>query len=65
VFAGAAPAAPVTFVPTTADATVIWQLLARSLALAGGPFADLHRRSIQRQLGDVAVGGRGELIFLS
>jgi formylmethanofuran dehydrogenase subunit C len=65
VFAGAAPTTPTTFVPTTADASVIWQLLARSLAQAGGPFAALSQRSMQRQLGDVAVGGRGELIIVT
>jgi formylmethanofuran dehydrogenase subunit C len=65
VFAGAAPTTPTTFVPTTADASVTWQLLARSLAQAGGPFAALSQRSMQRQLGDVAVGGRGELIIVT
>jgi len=64
VFAGAAPTVAPTFVPAIADAPVIWQLLARDLARHGGPFADLAGRRVQRQLGDVAVGGKGELIIV-
>ena len=62
VFAGAVPAIAATFVPAVADALVFWQLLARDLALHGGPFAHLPSRRIQRHLGDLAVGGKGELI---
>ena len=63
VFAGAAPA-PIaaTFVPAVAPADVIWQLLARDLARHGGPFAGLASRRIERHLGDLAAGGKGELI---
>jgi len=51
-----------TFVPAVADAPVFWQLLSRDLARHGGPFAGLPARSIRRYLGDVAAGGKGELI---
>ena len=53
-----------TFVPAGAEAAVFWQLLARDLARHGGPFEALPRRAIERHLGDRAVGGKGELIFL-
>ena len=64
VFAGvrAAPAIANTFVPAVADALVFWQLLSRDLARHGGPFAGLPARAIRRHLGDVAAGGKGELI---
>ena len=53
-----------TFVPALADAGVIWQLLARDLARHGGPFAGLATMRIERHLGDVAVGGKGELMLV-
>ncbi len=62
VFAGARPAAAPTFVPAVADAPVFWQLLARDLALHGGPFAGLPSRAITRHLGDLASDGKGEWI---
>ena len=52
-----------TFVPALTDADVFWQLLARDLARHGGPFAGLASRRIERHLGDLATGGKGELIF--
>ncbi len=52
-----------TFVPASAGADVIWQLLARDLARHGGPFAALASMRIERHLGDLAAGGKGELIF--
>jgi len=64
VFAGPAPGASPTFVPAVAGAPVFWQLLARDLAQHGGPFATLASRGIDRQLGDVAAGGKGELILV-
>lgn len=64
VFAGAPPAVAPTFVPANADAPVIWQLLARDLARHGGPFADLPARRVTRHLGDLAAGGKGELIVV-
>jgi len=64
VFAGAAPTVAPTFVPAIAEAPVIWQLLARDLARHGGPFADLAGRRVQRHLGDVAAGGKGELMLV-
>lgn len=62
VFASAAPAPSPTFVPAIADAPVFWQLLARDLARHGGVFAGLPSRRIERQLGDLAADGKGELI---
>jgi len=64
IFAGVAPAVPLTFVPAVAGAEVIWQLLARDLARHGGPFSGLPTRSIERHLGDVAADGKGELIIV-
>jgi formylmethanofuran dehydrogenase subunit C len=66
VFAGGRDAAalPGTFVPAGAEAAVFWQLVARDLARHGGPFEALPGRSIERHLGDRAVGGKGELIFV-
>ena len=58
----ARPAAAPTFVPAVADAPVFWQLLARDLALHGGPFAGLPSRAITRHLGDLAADGKGEWI---
>ena len=54
-----------TFVPAVAGADVIWQLLARDLAHHGGPFAALASMRIERHLGDLAAGGKGELIFVT
>lgn len=62
VFAACAPAPEPTFVPAGAEAPVFWQLLARDLALHGGPFAGLPARTPRRHLGDVAAGGKGEWI---
>jgi formylmethanofuran dehydrogenase subunit C len=64
VFAGVAPRIAATFVPAIAEAAVFWQLLARDLARQGGAWATLPRRRIERQLGDLAVGGKGELIVV-
>jgi formylmethanofuran dehydrogenase subunit C len=63
VFAGTAPSVAPTFVPALADAAVAWQLLARDLARAGGPFTGLPVRRIVRHLGDLSADGRGELIL--
>jgi formylmethanofuran dehydrogenase subunit C len=62
VFAGPAPELPPSFVPAGAAAAVFWQLLARDLARQGGVFASLPARRIERHLGDLAAGGKGELI---
>ena len=64
VFARVAPSVPATFVPAISEAPVIWQLLARDLARHGGPFAELPSRRVQRYLGDLAAGGKGELILI-
>lgn len=63
VFAGAAPELPVGFVPAGAEAPVFWQLLARDLQRHGGPFAGLASRGMRRHLGDLAAGGKGEIII--
>jgi formylmethanofuran dehydrogenase subunit C len=62
VFAGAAPDIAPTFVPAIAEAAVAWQLLARDLARQGGAWATLPQRRIERHFGDLATGGKGELI---
>jgi formylmethanofuran dehydrogenase subunit C len=64
VFAGQAPGASPTFVPAVAGAPVFWQLLARDLARTAGPSPRSASRGIDRQLGDVAAGGKGELILV-
>ncbi|CAN5874299.1 formylmethanofuran dehydrogenase subunit C [soil metagenome] len=64
LFAGSAPEPSSTFVPAIASADVIWQLLARDVARHGGPFEGLAGRRIDRHLGDLAAGGKGELIFV-
>lgn len=64
VFAGAAPSIAPTFTPALVDAVVFWQLLSRDLARHGGPFAGLPTRRIDRHLGDLGAGGKGELILL-
>ena len=64
VFAGAAPEVSATFVPAVAGAPVFWQLLSRDLARHGGAFGSLASRGIHRHLGDVAAGGKGELIVV-
>jgi formylmethanofuran dehydrogenase subunit C len=68
VLAGPQPPLSDTFVPAQANADVMWQLLARDLARQLAPhdkrFADLPGQRIHRALGDLAVGGTGELIFL-
>lgn len=64
VFAGPAPTVAATFVPAVAGAPVFWQLLSRDLARHGGAFGSLATRGIDRHLGDVAAGGKGELIVV-
>jgi formylmethanofuran dehydrogenase subunit C len=39
-------------------------LLARDLARHGGAWATLPQRRIERRLGDLAAGGKGELIVV-
>jgi len=63
VCAGTAPAIPPTFVANDANIAVFWQLLARDLARHGGAFASLPARRVQRHLGDLAAGGKGELLL--
>jgi formylmethanofuran dehydrogenase subunit C len=59
---GAMEASP-SFVATRHDVGVIWQLLARSLAPYGGAFAGLPARRVRRLAGDLATGGRGEILM--
>jgi formylmethanofuran dehydrogenase subunit C len=63
VCAGAAPVVAPTFVRTQHEFGAFWQLLARDLARFGGPFAGLPARRIERLAGDLAVGGKGELLL--
>lgn len=63
VCAGPAPALPPTFVANDALIAVFWQLLARDLARHGGAFAALPKRAVRRHLGDLAAGGKGELLL--
>jgi formylmethanofuran dehydrogenase subunit C len=51
-----------TFVPTSHDFAVIWRLLARQIAALGGPFETLATKMPQRQVGDLAVDGKGEVL---
>ncbi len=62
IAAGPAPAVPASFVGNTVDIGVFWQLLSRDLARHGGAFAALPKRRIERYLGDLAAGGKGELL---
>ncbi|MEY8876718.1 MAG: formylmethanofuran dehydrogenase subunit C [Leptothrix sp. (in: b-proteobacteria)] len=58
---------PSTFVPGQVDVRVFWQLLARELARLGAGSSllrELPRRTIERHLGDLAVDGKGEVIFV-
>lgn len=64
VFAGPAPEVSASFVPAVAAAPVFWQLLSRDLARHGGAFGSLASRGFDRHLGDVAAGGKGELIVV-
>ena len=63
LLAGPRPEVAPTFVPVPAQAEVFWQLFARDLAWFGGPFSDLARRRVERWAGDLAVQGKGELLF--
>ncbi len=62
---GPAPALPPTFVGNDVDIGVFWQLLSRDLARHGGAFAALPKRRVRRHLGDLAAGGKGELLIAS
>ncbi len=62
---GPAPVPPPTFVANHVDIGVFWQLLARDLARHGGPFAALGQRRPSRFLGDLAAGGKGELLLVA
>ncbi|NMG44082.1 formylmethanofuran dehydrogenase subunit C [Aromatoleum toluvorans] len=63
IFAGPQPEPPPTFVPTGHDVQVIWTLLARSLAVHGGPFAALAAARPRRFVGDLAADGKGEWLL--
>lgn len=64
VCAGSVPELAPTFIANRADTGVFWQLLARDLARLGGTFAGLASRRIERHLGDLAFGGKGELLLV-
>jgi formylmethanofuran dehydrogenase subunit C len=63
IFAGPQPESPPTFVPTGHDVTVIWTLLAKSLAAHGGPFSALAVSRPRRFVGDLAADGKGEWLL--
>jgi formylmethanofuran dehydrogenase subunit C len=63
VAAGPAPEVPPCFVGNTVNIGVFWQLLSRDLARHGGAFAALPKRKPLRHLGDLAAGGKGELLI--
>ena len=63
VFAGPAPSPGPGFVANDASFAVFWQLFSRDLARHGGPFAELPGRRVQRWFGDIAAGGKGELLL--
>jgi formylmethanofuran dehydrogenase subunit C len=65
VFCGALPELPPTFVSTAHEIGVFWGLLARDLQREGGVFAGLAARRPQRHVGDTAVAGKGEWLFVS
>ncbi|MDZ5458226.1 formylmethanofuran dehydrogenase subunit C [Azohydromonas lata] len=60
---GCAIEASPNFIATRHDVGVIWQLLARSLVAYGGAFAGLPSRRVRRLAGDLATGGRGEILL--
>jgi formylmethanofuran dehydrogenase subunit C len=62
---GPAPAVPPTFVGNNVDIGVFWQLISRDLARHGGAFATLGKRCPSRFLGDLAAGGKGELLVVA
>lgn len=62
---GPAPVLPPTFVANPVDIGVFWQLVARDLARHGGAFATLPKRRPSRYLGDLAAGGKGELLVVA
>jgi len=62
---GPSPVVPPTFVGNNVDIGVFWQLLARDLARHGGAFATLGKRCPSRFLGDLAAGGKGELLVVA
>lgn len=63
VFAGTPPEPPPTFAATGHDIRVFWALLARSLAVHGGPFAELPGWRPHRLVGDLAADGKGEWLL--
>lgn len=62
---GPAPTVPPTFATTNVNIGVFWQLLARDLARHGGAFATLGSRCAWRHVGDLAAGGKGELLIVA
>ena len=65
VLASATPTPLPTFAETVYDFGVIWALLSRDLARAGGPFAALVAARPRRLVGDLASDGKGELLLVN
>jgi formylmethanofuran dehydrogenase subunit C len=63
VLATAKPDLPPTFVATAHDIGVFWHLLATELRKVGGVFEALPAKAPLRMAGDLAVDGRGEMLF--
>ena len=65
LLASAQPALPATFVTTSHDIAVFWHLLARQVRAVGGAFEALPAKTPQRRVGDLAVDGKGEVLFFA
>jgi formylmethanofuran dehydrogenase subunit C len=63
LLATANPDLPATFVPTSHDIGVFWHLLAAEIRKVGGVFDALPAQPPLRVAGDLAVDGRGEVLF--
>ncbi len=64
LLATAKPVLPPTFVATTHEIGVFWALLRRQVRAVGGAFEALPAKSPLRVAGDLAVDGKGEVLFL-
>ena len=65
VLATAKPELPATFVATTHEIGVFWALLRRQVRAVGGAFEALPANAPLRLVGDLAVDGKGEVLFFA
>jgi formylmethanofuran dehydrogenase subunit C len=63
LLATAKPDLPSTFVATVHDIGVFWHLLLREVRAVGGAFETLTTTAPARLAGDIAVDGKGEVLF--